>query len=120
MPVNTTSRNAYANSIISQAGSNAKIHLYNGAVPASGGTPAGTLLAECVMSGALGTASGGVVTLGTVTGDASGNANGTPTFYRILTSADVWVADFPISGFPAIVAGAAVDVTGGTITVGDA
>ncbi|MBL8445061.1 MAG: hypothetical protein JNK52_13520 [Zoogloeaceae bacterium] len=120
MPVNTTSRQAYAASIISQAGSAAKIHLYNGAVPASGGTPAGTLLAECVMSGALGTATGGVITLGAVTGDPSGNANGTPTFYRILTSSDVWVADYPISGLPAIIAGAAVDITGGTITVGDA
>jgi len=120
MPVNTTSRQAYANSIISQAGSNAKINPYDGAVPTSGGTPAGTLLAECVMDGALGTATNGVITLGTVIGDPSGNANGTPTFYRILTSGDVWVADYPISGFPAIVAGAAVDVTGGTITVGDA
>ena len=120
MPVNTTSRTAYANSIISQAGSNAKVHLYNGAVPASGGTPAGTLLSEHVMSGALGTASAGVITLGDVIGDPSGNANGTPTFYRLLTSADAWVADFPISGFPAIVSGAAVDITGGTITVGDA
>ncbi|HEX7720282.1 MAG TPA: hypothetical protein VF389_10785 [Woeseiaceae bacterium] len=120
MPVNTTSRTAYANSIISQAGSNAKLSLYDGAVPSAGGTPAGTLLAECVMDGALGTATAGVITLGTVMGDASGNANGTPTFYRIETSADAWVADYPISSFPAVVAGAAVDVTGGTITVGDA
>lgn len=120
MPVNTASRNAYAEDIITRAGSAAKINLYTGSVPASGGAPAGTLLAECVMDGALGTAAGGVITLGAVTGDPSGNANGTPTWVRITTSANAWIADYAISGFPAIVAGQAVDITAGTITMGDA
>lgn len=120
MPLNTTIRTTHAQDIITAAGSNAKVNLYNGAVPASGGTPAGTLLSEHVMSGALGTASGGVITLGTVGNDATANNGGTPTFYRILTSADVWIGDFPVSGFPAITAGQPVSITGGTITMGNA
>lgn len=120
MPLNTTIRNAHAQAVIDAAGSNAKVNLYNGAVPTSGGTPAGTLLSEHVMSGALGTASAGAITLGTVGNDASGNASGTPTYYRVLTAADVWIGDFPISGFPAIVAGQPVSITNGTITMGNA
>lgn len=118
MPTNSTTRQTWATTLITDAGSSAKLHLYNGAIPANGGTPAGTLLAECTMASTLGTASAGVITLGTVTGDSSGNAAGTPTFVRILTSADAWIGDYAISGFPAVVSGAAVDVTSGTITVG--
>lgn len=118
MPTNSTTRNTWATTLITDAGSAAKLHLYNGAIPSNGGTPAGTLLAECTMASTLGTASAGVITLGTVTGDSSGNAAGTPTFVRILTSGNSWIGDYAISGFPAVVFGAAVDVTGGTITVG--
>lgn len=118
MATNNTIRTAWANDVITAAGTGAKVNLYNGAVPVGGASPAGTLLAECTVAGALGTASAGVITLGAVTGDASGNASGTPTFMRVLTSADVWIGDYAISGFPAITVSQPVAVTAGTITMG--
>ena len=118
MTTNNTIRTAWADTVITAAGTGAKVNLYNGAVPVGGASPAGTLLAECTIAGALGTASAGVITLGAVTGDASGNASGTPTFMRVLTSADVWIGDYAISGFPAITAGQPVAVTAATLTMG--
>lgn len=119
MPLNTTVRTAHAQAIIDAAGTNALIDLYNGAVPASGGTPEGVLLSEHSMSGSLGTASAGAITLGPVTTDPAGNANGTPTFYRIRTSGGVWIADIPFSGAPAINTTSPVVITGGIITMGN-
>lgn len=118
MATNNTIRTAWANDVITAAGTGAKVNLYSGAIPVGGASPAGTLLAECVVAGALGTASAGVITLGAVTGDASGDASGTPTFMRVLTSADVWIGDYAISGFPAITVSQPVAVTAGTITMG--
>lgn len=118
MATNNTIRTTWADAVITAAGTGAKVNLYNGALPVNGAAPAGTLLAECSISGTFGTASTGVITLGAVTGDASGNASGTPTFMRVLTSADVWIGDYAISGFPAITSGQPVAVTAGTITMG--
>lgn len=88
--------------------------------------PAGTLLATLNITGALGTATGGVIDVNeTVTQTNASHVGGTPTFALITTSADVAVATIPIPGqmtFAGTVA-TGVDVTltaGCTITEGNA
>lgn len=92
-------RTAIAQAIITDAGANAKLKFYNGAKPASLGTPAGTLLATLVFGATIGAASAGTVDFDEagVTQTNSGFVAGTPTFVRISTSADVAVADIDIA-----------------------
>lgn len=90
-------RNTRAGDIITAAGTNPKYKFYNGTVPATGGAPAGTLLATLNVTGALGTATAGVITCNTTVTQTNGShVAGTPTFVRITTSADVFVADIDI------------------------
>ena len=90
-------RGTRAQEIIDLAGTNPKIKFYNGTVPSTGGSPAGTLLGTVACSGALGTRSGAVITLNsTLTQTNSGHVNGTPTFARITDSADAFVLDIDI------------------------
>jgi hypothetical protein len=88
------------NEIATAAGSGAKILIYAGAQPSGGGSAAGnTLLGELSISGAFaGAATSGVLTLNATTQDSSANASGTATWFRVTTSADVWVFDGDISG----------------------
>ena len=58
MKFSTTLRNSRADAIITAAGTNPKIKFYNGTESLS---PAGTLLATLNVTGALGTASSGVI-----------------------------------------------------------
>lgn len=90
MKFSTTLRTARAGAIITAAGTNPKIKFYNGTESL---TPAGTLLATLSVTGALGTASAGVIDINeTVTQTNSSHVAGTPTFALITTSADVAVA----------------------------
>ena len=92
-----TLRTSRAQLIIDAAGTNPKYKLYNGAVPATGATPAGILLATLNVTGALGVASAGAIDINeTVTQNNATHVSGTPTFVRITTSADVFVADMDI------------------------
>lgn len=124
--VNTTIRTAMAQAIITNAGANARVRLYAGTRPASGGTPSGTLLATLTMGAVLGTASAGVLTFGVgdVTQTPASHVNGTPTWFRIETSAGAFVADLSIptdatfSG--SIVNGVPVTFSPSTITVPNA
>lgn len=77
-------RNAKQDAITTYAGNAALLRIYDGTRPATGGT-ATTLLAEltCGTPFAAG-ASGGVLTLGSITQDASANATGTATWFRIV------------------------------------
>lgn len=123
MKLTTALRNTRATDIITEAGTNPKVKYYNGTESL---TPAGTLLATLNITGALGTATSGVIDFNeTCTQTNSSHVGGTPTFALITTSADVAVATIPIPAemtFTGTIA-TGVDVTltaGCTITEGNA
>lgn len=94
MKLTTALRNTRATDIITAAGTNPKYKFYTGTESL---TPAGTLLATLNVTGALGTATSGVIDVNeTVTQTNSGHASGTPTFCLITTSADVAVCTLAI------------------------
>lgn len=117
--------NSRASALITAAGTGSKIKIYSGAAPTNADTsPAGTLLATLVISGVLGTAASGVITLGTVT-TATAAATGTAGFARLTTSADVTLCDLTVVGTSgsdvnlnntSITSGGTVSVSSGTIT----
>ncbi len=92
----TTLRTARADLIDDAAngGSGAAlIRIYDGTRPATGGT-ATTLLAELTASDPMfGAASSGVLTASAITADASANATGTATWFRVVDSAGTFVMD---------------------------
>ena len=79
-----TLRTAMVDAITTRAGNAALLRIYDGSRPATGGA-ATTLLAEltCGTPFAAG-ATNGVLTLGAITQDASANASGTATWFRIV------------------------------------
>lgn len=123
MKLTTALRNIRAIDIITAAGTNPKLKYYNGAESL---TPAGTLLATLNITGALGTATSGVIDINeTVTQTSSGFTAGTPTFILVTTSADVAVCtlligtDATFTG--TVTTGVDIAVTAGaTITEGNA
>lgn len=79
-----TLRDAMMDAITTQAGNAALLRIYDGTRPATGGT-ATTLLAELVCATPFAAAAvNGVLTLGTISQDASANATGTATWFRIV------------------------------------
>ena len=79
-----TLRDAMMDAITTQAGNAALLRIYDGTRPATGGT-ATTLLAELVCGTPFAAASvNGVLTLGAISQDASANATGTATWFRIV------------------------------------
>lgn len=123
----TTLRNTMLDAITTAAGNAALLRIYDGTRPATGGT-ATTLLAEltCGTPFAAGAAAG-VLTLGSITQDASANATGTATWFRIVTSGGTFVLDGNVgtSGSDlnltttSIVSGQPVSVTSFVITEGN-
>ena len=82
----TTIRHAMLDAITTAAGNGALLRIYDGSRPATGGT-ATTLLAELTCGTPFAaSASGGVLTLGSITQDSSANATGTATWFRIVKS----------------------------------
>jgi len=81
-----TLRNSRLDQITSAVGASGLLRIYDGTRPATGGA-ATTLLAEltCNATFAPGAAAG-VLTLNAITQDASANASGTATWFRITTS----------------------------------
>lgn len=80
----STIRNAMLDSITTAAGASALLRIYDGARPATGGA-ATTLLAELTCNATFApAASGGVLTLNAIAQDASANATGTATWFRIV------------------------------------
>jgi hypothetical protein len=79
------------------AGTAGLLRIYDGSRPATGGA-ATTLLAELTFSdpSAAGAAAG-VLTFSAITADASANATGTATWFRIVTSAAAFVLDGSVS-----------------------
>src|SRR5688572_6164131 len=89
----TTLRNAQLDEITAAIGSNGKIRFYSGTRPATGGAET-TLLAECALSAtAAPAASGGTLTFNAIADDASINATGTVSWFRILTSGNTAILD---------------------------
>lgn len=127
--VNTTTRNAWLDSITSRAGGSALLRIYDGSRPATGGT-ATTLLAELTCNATFApAASGGVLTLNAISDDASANATGTATWFRIVQSngtTHVLDGDVGTSGSDlnlnttSIIATATVSISSFTITAPNA
>jgi hypothetical protein len=81
-----TLRNTMLNTITTAAGASALLRIYNGTQPATGGT-ATTLLAELTCNATFApAASGAVLTLNAIAQDASANATGLATWFRIVKS----------------------------------
>lgn len=77
-------RNAMLDAITTSAGASALLRIYDGARPATGGA-ATTLLAELTCNATFApAASGGVLTLNAIAQDASANATGTASWFRIV------------------------------------
>lgn len=123
----TTLRTARAQAIITAAGASAKMKFYDGTRPASGAAiTSQTLLGTMTAGATLGTA-----TSGTLDFDESGftqsngsHVSGTPTWVRITTSADVFVADLSIGSdmtfTGTISTGVNITLNASTITEGNA
>jgi len=80
-------RHAQNEALITYAGNDAIINIYQGSAPANANTgiTTQTLLVSCVLSGAFGTDTNGTLTLGTVnTGVAV--ATGVASFFRVFKS----------------------------------
>ena len=122
-------RNARLDAITTFAGGSCKLRIYNGTRPATGGT-ATTLLAELTCNATFApAASGGTLTLNSITSDASADATGTATWARIVKSdGTTHVLDCSVGTSGAdinlnttsIVSGASVSVTSAVFTEGNA
>ena len=124
----TTLRNARLDAISTAVGTAGKIRIYDGVRPASGGA-ATTLLAELTLPGAFAAAAAaGVLTVNAITQDASADASGTATWFRVVTSANAFVIDGTVAASgsdlnlntTSIVLGGPVAITSFTITTGNA
>ena len=81
-----TLRDAMLDAITTRAGNAALLSIYDGSRPATGGA-ATTLLAELTCGSPFAAAAvNGLLTLGAITSDASANATGTATWFRITQS----------------------------------
>jgi hypothetical protein len=121
-------RNAQLDAITTQVGASAKIRIYSGTRPATGGT-ATTLLAELPCSATFApAASAGVLTLNAITNDSSADATGTASWFRILTSGNTPIVDGNVGtsgsdlnlNTTSIVTGGPVAISSFTITAGNA
>ena len=122
-------RDAQQNGLITYAGSNAIIRLYNGTQPANANTAISTqtLLVSLAISGAFGTDSNGTLTFSTIN-NGTAVATGTASFFRIVKSDGTTVvmdgsvgtssADLVLNTV-SIVTGDTVAITSGTIVRGN-
>ncbi len=126
-----TTRNGWLdniNTLLNAGAGAALIRIYDGSRPATGGT-ATTLLAELTCSDpAAAAAASGVLTFSAITQDASANATGTATWFRMVDSAGNFVLDGNVSTSgsdlnltsTSITATEAVSISSATITAGNA
>lgn len=128
----TALQNAQQNAITTTVGASCLIKIYDGSQPAGPDTAVGAqvLLAELTGNATFApSASGGVLTLNSITSDSSANATGTPSWFRITTSggtahidgtAGASGCDLNLTGLSggAITAGQTVGVTSWTLTNG--
>lgn len=127
----TTLRNAQLDAVTTTAGASGKLRIYSGTRPANvAASITGTLLAELTCNATFApAASSGVLTLNSITQDASADATGTATHFRLWKSdgtTAVIDGDVGTSGSDlnlnstSITSGATVSVTSFTITCGNA
>jgi hypothetical protein len=124
----TQLRNDQLDEITATVGASGLLRIYDGSRPATGGA-ATTLLAELTLNATFApAAASGVLTLNAITADASANATGTATWFRIVTSGGSFVMDGSagtsgtdlVLNTASIVAGANVSISSATITAGNA
>lgn len=117
--MNATLRNNRLDEITARAGASARIRIYSGSRPATGGTET-TVLAELTGNATFApAASGGVLTLNAITQDSSANATGTATWFRIDSSGGtnhVLDGDVGTSGSDLNLNSTSI-VTGGTVSI---
>jgi hypothetical protein len=120
-------RNSRMDQVSSAVGSAGLLRIYNAPRPATGGAPT-TLLSELTLGSPMApAASGGVLTLNSITQDSSANATGTAAWFRLTTSGGTAQVDGDVgtSGSDlnltttSIVTGQPVQVTSFTITEGN-
>ena len=121
-------RNAMLDAITTFAGTTAKLSIYSGTRPATGGA-ATTQLAQLTCNATFAPASsGGVLTLNAITADSAADATGTASWFRLFKTDGTTIVldgDVGTSGSDlnlnsvAISVGAAVAVTSATITAGN-
>lgn len=120
-------RNAMLDAITTAVGTNAKLRIYSGTRPATGGT-ATTQLAELICNATFApAASGGVLTLNAIANDAAADATGTASWFRLLTTGAAAQIDGDVStsasdlnlNTTSIVVGGPVAVSSFTITAGN-
>jgi len=127
----TAIRNAQLDQVTTAVGTTAKLRIYSGTRPANvAASITGTLLAELTCNATFApAASGGVLTLNSITSDASADATGTATHFRLWNSAGSTAmvdGDVGTSGSDlnlnavALTIGGSVAVTSFTITAGNA
>lgn len=125
-----TLKNARLDAIATAIGSSGRLRIYSGSQPTDPDTAivAQVLLADLALSAtAAAGASGGVLTLSTITADSSADATGTAAWGSLTTSGGTRVADFTVGTSGAdlnlnttsIVSGAQVSVSSFTITAGN-
>lgn len=125
----TTLRNNRLDQITSAVGGSAFLRIYDatGGTPANVGTALGSqvLLAELTCNATFApAASGGVLTLNSITQDTSANATGTAAFFRLVTSGGTAVVQGTVGtsgqdlnlNSVSLSSGSAVSVTSFTIT----
>jgi hypothetical protein len=110
------------------AGTAGLLEIYDGTRPATGGTVT-TLLAELVFSTtSFPAAASGTMSANAITGDASANATGTATWFRVTDSTGAFVMDGDVGtsgsdmnlNTTSIQSGVAVDITDFDISAGNA
>lgn len=126
----TTLRNAQLDQVTTAVGTSGKLRIYDGSRPATGGTVT-NLLAELPCSATFaGAASSGSLTVNAITTDASADATGTATWFRVVTSANAFVMDGSVTATggggdlqlnsTSLTVGGSVAVTSFTIAAGNA
>lgn len=123
LKLSNTLRNNMLDEITGYAGASAILKIYSGTQPAGGGAET-TVLAQLTCNATFaGAATGGVLTLNSITADSSANASGTATWYRIYQSdGTTWVVDGDVSTTTAGTGDLQLDSTsivlGGTVALG--
>ena len=120
-------RNNQLTAITDTAGPGAKLRIYNGSRPATGGA-ATTMLAEFTLDSPFAPAADNAVLSPTLPDDATGAADGTATWFRIVKADDTFVMDGSAGASGAeltlntasISTGATISITGFSIARGNA
>ena len=88
-------RNNRLDEITALAGTSAVLTIYSGTQPSGGGGTATTALAQlvCNASAFAPAAAAGILTLNAISDETSNLATGTATWFRIVSSAAVWIMD---------------------------